>query len=54
MCSLTKAHDLELLLPWDGRAERLAAAVHPRTPRRSDDACQTFVLWIESAPCSHH
>jgi hypothetical protein len=38
-----KAHELERLLPWAWKAERLAAAVDARIPRRSDDACSQSV-----------
>ena len=34
----TKAHELDQLLPWAWKAERLAAAAHAQVPRRSDDA----------------
>jgi hypothetical protein len=31
--------ELERLLPWNWKVERLAAAVDAWTPSRSDDAC---------------
>src|SRR5690349_11417523 len=36
----TKATELERLLPWNRKAERVAAAVHARRSRWSDDACE--------------
>jgi transposase len=35
----TKAHELEQILPWTWKAERLAATVHAGARWRSDGAC---------------